>query len=251
MTVVDLITALDLPRTTRVDRRVPKKLLVENGAPTAADKRRINNGVEAVTWVAALKPATIGVPEHRDETREYLEINVLAANLRTGAKAERILALIHRAVPYPVILLADGEATSISFAHKRWSLGEAGETVLDGAVVAVAWGAERDEPHAAAFRAALSAARQPSTSLFAMYQGWVDVALALEAARRTGGFELAGSSEHAVARRAALEECARLEAEVGRLRAVAVREKQIARQVELNLEIKRMEAAQAAARARL
>lgn len=251
MTVADLIAALDLPRAAHVDRRVPKKLLVENGAPTAADKRHINSGVEAVTWVAALKPATIGVPEHRDEAREYIEINVLSAGLRTGAKVARLLALIHRAVPYPVVLLADGEATTISLAHKRWSLGEAGQTVLDGPVVALEWDAERDEPHATAFRAALAAARQPRTSLFAMYQGWVDVALALEAARLTGGFELPKSQEHAGARRAALEECARLDAEVGRLRAAAAKEKQIPRQVELNLEIKRMEAARAAACARL
>ena len=44
MKAAELIAALDLPGA-RVDRRVPKKLLVENGAPTAADKRRINEGI--------------------------------------------------------------------------------------------------------------------------------------------------------------------------------------------------------------
>ena len=37
MTVQDLIAALELPSSCRVDQRIPKKLLVENGAPTAAD----------------------------------------------------------------------------------------------------------------------------------------------------------------------------------------------------------------------
>ena len=46
----------------RVDQRVPKKLLLEHGAPTAADKRQINDGIEELLWVAALKPTTIGVP---------------------------------------------------------------------------------------------------------------------------------------------------------------------------------------------
>lgn len=36
-----VVEALGLPRETRVDRRVPKKLLVEQGAPTTADKRVI------------------------------------------------------------------------------------------------------------------------------------------------------------------------------------------------------------------
>lgn len=55
MTADDLITALELPAASRVERRVPKTLLTEHGAPTAADKRRINDGIERVQWVAALK----------------------------------------------------------------------------------------------------------------------------------------------------------------------------------------------------
>ena len=48
MTVQDIIAALDLPGSCRVDQRVPKKLLVENGAPTAGDKRQINDGIEEI-----------------------------------------------------------------------------------------------------------------------------------------------------------------------------------------------------------
>ena len=59
-----LLAALDLPASSRVDQRVPKKLLLENGAPTAADKRLINDGIEELLWLAALKPTTIGVPEY-------------------------------------------------------------------------------------------------------------------------------------------------------------------------------------------
>ena len=46
MRMADLVAAFDLPPETTVDQRVPKKLLVENGAPTAADKRQINEGIE-------------------------------------------------------------------------------------------------------------------------------------------------------------------------------------------------------------
>ena len=54
MTLQDLIAALELPASCRVDQRVPKKLLVENGAPTAADKRNIAGGIEEIQWVATL-----------------------------------------------------------------------------------------------------------------------------------------------------------------------------------------------------
>jgi len=40
-----VIDALALPSEARVDQRVPKKLLLEQCAPTAADKRKIQDGV--------------------------------------------------------------------------------------------------------------------------------------------------------------------------------------------------------------
>jgi len=247
----EILAALDLPAASLVDRRVPKKLLLENGTPTAADKRHINDGVDELLWVAALKPTTAAVPEFRDEVRQYLEIAVLRLTLRLGARAGRLLELVHRAVPYPVLLLTDAERPGMSLAHKRWSQGEANRTVLDGEVVAVEWDDVGDGPHRPAFCYALAIGRQSRASLYTLYQGWMDTMLALEAARRTGVFETRGSTEQAAERRAALQECARCEAEIVRLRAVAAKEKQLPRQVALNLELKRVETALAAARARL
>src|SRR5690606_22744410 len=82
MNTAAVIAALDLPPGARVDRRVPKMLLVEHGAPTATDKRRINEGIAEIQWVATLKPTTVGVRTYRDATREYQEIAVLSAVLR-------------------------------------------------------------------------------------------------------------------------------------------------------------------------
>jgi hypothetical protein len=90
MTAATVIAALCLPADVRVDQRVPKKLLVENGAPTAADKRQINDGIKELLWLAALKPATIGVPAYRDEIREYLEIAAIELTFRPEAKAPRL-----------------------------------------------------------------------------------------------------------------------------------------------------------------
>lgn len=247
-----LIEALDLPASSRVDQRVPKKLLLENGAPTAADKRLINDGIEELLWLAALKPTTIGVPEYRDDVREYLEIAVLRLTLRAAAKVARLLELVHRAVPYPLLLLTEqGEITGLSAVHKRWSQGEMGKTVLEGDVVATEWNAERDAERWPSFRDALALSKQPRTTLHALYQGWIDTLLALQAARVTGVFAVPASAEHASVRRDALQECARLDAEIARLRARAAKEKQMSRRVELNLELKRVEAVRAAARANL
>jgi hypothetical protein len=250
MNTAELIAALDLPPNALVDRRVPKTLLLEHGAPTAADKRRIRDGIEEVQWVATLKPTTIGVPAFRDATREYLEIAVLSVALRDGAKAERLSELLHRAVPYPLFLLMGMNAgLTLSLAHKRWSQAEAGATVLDEDMVAAV--ASSSGQASTAFLASLSLSSQPRADLFRLYQGWIDAVHALLAAQLTGRFSLPGSLAHAVARREALREAARLDAEIARLRATAAKERQVSRQVELNLALKRAEAARASALTRL
>lgn len=251
MTADDVLAALDLPAAARVDRRVPKTLLVEHGAPTVSDKRHINEGIEQILWLAALKPTTIGIAAHRDDAREYLELAVLRMTLRTGAKGPRLTELLHRAIPYPVFAVTEqGGGVVLSVAHKRWSHGEAGKTVLEDEPVTVD-APRHGDPHGSAFAAALALGRQPQRSLHALYQGWLDTLLSLEAARLTGTFACLPEAERRAARREALRECARLEAEIVRLRTAAKKEKQMARQVALNLELKRAEAVRAAALAQL
>ena len=252
MNAAELITALNLPTSAQVERRVPKKLLLENGAPTVADKRHINDGIEELFWVAALKPTTIGVPEYCDAEREYLEITVLRFTMRGGAKAARLVELVHRAVPYPLLLLTEhARQVLFSAAHKRWAQNEAEKTVVDGDVVAVEWEIGKDVPHLADFRDAMALERQPHVNLRALYQGWIDTLIAFMAARLTGSFRLDADPEQATMRREALRKCARLETEMARVRAAAGKEKQMAKKVELNIELKRIEAVHASARARL
>lgn len=248
----DILTALALPADTRLDQRIPKKLLLENGAPTAADRRGINEGIEELVWVAALKPTNIGVPAFRDETREYLEIAVLRLSLRPAAKRPRLAELVHRAVPYPLLLVAEQEGeVEISTSGKRWAQSESGKTVLDGAPVAVAEAADLAHEVRTAFRSALALHRQPTASLRSLYEGWEEALIALRAAKLTGAFAMPASTQQTADRRDALAAFTRLDAEIARLRAAAARERQIARLVDLNLEIQRLQAARAAAQAKL
>ena len=251
MTGDDVLSALAIPAAASVDRRVPKTLLMEHGAPTAADRRSADSGIEQVRWVAALKPTTIGVAAWQDAAREYLEVAVLRVTLRPEAKVARLTELLHRAIPYPVLAVTDlGGHVYLSVAHKRWSQGEAERVVLDGQLVAVE--APRNaEAFSSAFKATLALSAQPQASLLAVYQGWMDTLVALQAARQTGHFEMFPEPERRAVRRQALGACADLDAEIARLRAAAQKETQMARQVEVNQALKRAEAARATVIAQL
>jgi Domain of unknown function (DUF4391) len=250
MTAADVITALALPPESRVDRRVPKRLLVEHGAPTAADKRQINEGIEELLWVAALKPTTIGVPQYRDAMREALEIAVLLLALRPEAKAGRLVELVHRAIPYPVFLITEQANTvSLSLATKRLAQNEAGRVVLDEAPVTCSLDATTQS--AAAWLAGLSLTAQPRVHLLGLYHGWIARLEALLAAKITGKVAVAADPPAREVRRQALADHARLQRDIAALRAQAKKEKQVNRRVELNMELKRLEAQLAEAAANL
>jgi hypothetical protein len=252
-----LLSSLELPPACVLNERIAKKLLIENGAATPADKRAINEGIAELIWVAALKPKNVGVPVYRDDSREYLEIAVLSMRCRAEARSNRITELIHRSVPYPVLLLAikerDVEHTvdtisrralapgfpllNVSVADKRFSQKDSQSMVLEDGVTEVQLEADS---RLDAFASAMNLGKQPRDNLVRLYHGWAAVLDAYRASRITGAFEPNSLSREE--RRSAIVEFERIEREISILRNQAAKEKQINRRVELNLDIKRMEA---------
>jgi len=252
MTPEVLLDALQLPAQALVAHRVPKTLLVENGAPTAADKRHIESGIEELRWVATLKPTTIGVATYTDDTREAVELAVLILRLRPKAKLPRLIELVHRAVPYHLMLLTqtDSGTLHLSLADKRWSQNEKGTVVLDGDLVQCDAESLTDAVRERLIES-LALVRQPRTNLYALYRGWIDTVLAAKAAAITGNFVPAADANHAQDRAAALRTCAELEARIASIRSAAAKEKQLARRVELNTQLKTLRGKLEAARQRL
>jgi hypothetical protein len=257
VTVEQVIEALALPREAMVGQRVPKTLLVEHGAPTTADKRLIEAGVEELRWVASLKPTTVGIAPSRDSAREVVELVVLSLSLResdelTGSKRSRLVELIHRAIPYHLLLITSDAASlpKLSLADKRWAQNEGGKVVLDGDILDSDL-ASLSHQVRTELVAALALALQPRTTLYTVYRGWIDAVLAAEAARHTGTFTAAETPQRATERQEALRTCTSLEAAIASLRSAAAKEKQMSRQVELNLQLNRLQAQHDEARRKL
>ena len=242
MNADNIIQAMALPKDARVTHRVPKKLLLEQGAPTTADKRYIQDGIEELLWIAALKPTNIGVASYTDESREYLEIAVLTASFRPQAKVQRLIELIHRAIPYPVVLIVthDEKQLTLSLAHKRFAQNESGKTVVDGNIVTILLSPIADMEKTFLDSFALTA--QPAQNLYVLYQSWIERIEMLAAARITGRFVQDTTLEHSTVRREVLNERMQLERELTLLRAQAAKEKQLNRRVDFNLSIKKLEA---------
>jgi hypothetical protein len=239
-----IVDALGLPPEARVDARVPKKLLIEQGAPTTADKRAIQDGIDELHWLAALKPTTIAVSAFADQTHDYSEIAVIAAAFRANARAARLTELIHRAIPYPVLLITTGAGGAcLSVAPKRAAQNEGDKVVVERVVSTGSIDPDAPSTVERAFLDSLALGRQPPRDLSTIYGGWLARIEALEAARLSGVYQANDETGSIERRRTALEEHSRLVREISQLRAQARRAKQISQRVDLNQKIKIIEIA--------
>ena len=247
MIVQKIIEALMLPDSTRIDQRVPKTVLSAQAAVTASDRRLVKDGIESFMWIASLKPANIGVPSYEDSKRTYQEIIIvhLAAcdTAGKGARFARLIELMHRAIPYPLLLIAAGQGVWLSIAHKRWAQNEKDKMVL-----------EEGHPHSTevaaqspdAFWRDLALDKQPRTNVMTLYQGWYACLLALEAFKLTGNYHSPHDLDHLPEKRQHLFAARELAERIQSLRKQAAKTRQMARQVELNLKIKQLEAKRSA-----
>lgn len=238
-----VLMALELPEATRVDRRVPKKVFLERGDFRASDRRLVQEGLEELQWVAALKPNTVGIPAFRDEFREYLEISVIMVTTLEGTRDSRLSELLHRSIPYPLVLVYESlSGINLSLAHKRNSKSEKEWIVVEQEYRTIPWSFGESDSLEKSFLNSLSISHlYPVADLFDLYQKWIDRIVAQNVSTITNNFripELPGESEVLMKE---IESFTSLEKGLSLLRSKAAKEKQMARRVDLNLEIKQEE----------
>ncbi|MFD7730013.1 DUF4391 domain-containing protein [Kitasatospora phosalacinea] len=240
MTPDDVIDALCLPMACALDIRVPKTQLQAHSDFGTPDRRLLQDGIDTLRWVAAVRPDAVGVPARaaQDGSLRVPELQVMVLRARTGTSLTRLEELLHRVVPYPVLLVSEQESgPRVSVALKRTSHARNDHVVLDGPPVSASPG---DVPGTigAGFLSALRFDRQPSRDLRAVYEGWLACVAALRVAAVTGEFAPAGAVEAAQAQLVALAESSRLEAEINKLLVQIKGEKQLSRRIELQERIK-------------
>lgn len=243
--IADLTAAFALPEAALVNKRVPKKLVLENACSTVADRKLVNDFIEDIHWIAALKPGTTGVPAYQDEQRSYLELAILSVTLRNSLQSgrlQRLIELLHRAIPYPIVLILEHEEQIyLSCTHIRAAQNAVDKIVLDGELLLAEVNAASQSNSYCQFLQSLALDQQAREHLHALYSAWMEKISAWQIAMITGCFSLSISPEQSALSRAALRRCFELDSQINSLRAAAGKEHQIARQVAINLEMKRLQ----------
>lgn len=238
-----LYDKMAIPDVCHLGKRVFKRLFYENAPLGVTDKKAFREDIETITWQYAIKPSTVSIQAYEDGQREYHEVHILQVNLKTLKRINRIAEVVHRAIPYPLVVVFVHESTcTLSLAHKRFSQAEKGAIVAEG-LLTTGW----IEPPTLtlaqrAFLDSLAVSGLPHTHLFAFYAALVDRVIALDCARLSGEYRLESTTERREARERRLAACRELEVRIAEERAAIKAETQFNRQVDLNVKIKRLEA---------
>jgi len=231
-----------IPDSCYLRKRIYKKLFHENAKLSATDKRAFREDIDTITWQYTLKPSTIPIKPYTDKEQEYIEIAIIQVDLRAQRHTERIAEIIHRSIPYPLVVVFAYQSNSLlSLATKRFSQAERGAIVVDE-FFATEW-IDLSAPNAIQkeFLDSLSMSTLPHSNFRALYLALVERVVALDCANRTGIFHLETATERSAMRRQTLAACRDLEARIAEERAALKKETQFNRQVERNVRIKEME----------
>ncbi|MAQ30674.1 MAG: hypothetical protein CL950_12035 [Erythrobacter sp.] len=239
VTPQDIRDALALPPGGAAARRLPKDVLAEHGAANAADRKVIDKVIERLDWWATLSPATIGVAAGTDNERPVPAIQLLALTAREQP-TQRLLSMVHRSIPVPIILLTQlpgNVGTRVSVAPLRRAERIGDKMVVERLVVSPDL-TDKGSEATKAFIAGLALPQLPQVSLSALYAGLVERLEALEVAALTGSpYRLVDDPE---ARRDALGRYKEADAEWISARAAAKKEKSLAQQVTLGNQARKL-----------
>lgn len=245
-----LYRLLGIPDSCYLGRRVYKKHFYERVRMNAADKKAFSEDIVHIRWEYTLKPSTIAIAPYDDGVHEYVEVALLQVDVTSKTRVGRLADIIHKAIPYPVVVVfayvgAENPHACIecalSVAPKRVSQSGADALVVEQ-VLTTSWlGLEDISPITRDFVHSINMANLPIDHFYALYVGLADRMRSLAWAERTGRFSVATTEEHRQRQQEQMDKYRQLEAELTRLKAAIKRETQFNRKVELNMMIKRME----------
>jgi hypothetical protein len=230
--------AISFPEAALLGKRVPKKQFLESGELVASDKKLFRENVKDVYWEYTLKPSTCPVLPYRDNEREYLEVAVLQVEMNSQKGHKRIAEIIHRVIPYPLMLgfYTESGDIALSIAPKRFSQAEHGAFVAERFYTTGWMNSEVLNDQESAFVASLAWGSMPLQTYGSLYNAWTDRFTGYECSVLSGTFTIG----KAVDRLERLTRCREIESRISELRG-QLKKAAFNRQVELNTQIKKFE----------
>ena len=98
--MTDNINILNLPAKTIYGKFIPKEKLYNHADINASTKEKFVRQIERITWANKISPETVNV-----KPGKYSEIEVFRIDLKDGNIDDKLIQIIDRAIPYPILFV--------------------------------------------------------------------------------------------------------------------------------------------------
>ena len=247
------LQSLEFPKACELNKPVFKKMFLDasdgkKSVLDAADKASLKEDVEKIRWLYTLKPNTINIAPYKDDELEYLEVAVLHSELSNPNRAKRIAHFIHRAIPYPLMLLftctmthdrEEQERLMVAIAFKRTNQADREKWVINDSMNTGWIDLSNTSETESDFLSSLKLTGLPFNNFYLFYQAIAKRVVAVICAEHSNVFSLdEGASKGSENRLDKLREFDKLTANKSELANKLKKEKQMGKQVDLNTQIK-------------
>ena len=241
------LQALEIPASCKLNKPVYKKMFLDNGVLDATDKKCLKDDIEKIRWLYTLKPGTINIAPYHDEHYEYPEVAILHIELSSHKRFKRIAHFINRSIPYPLVLLftcnIEGEACLLtSLADKRNNQADKEKWVIEESIQSPWIVLANQNEVETRFINSLQINQLSFKNFLEFYKTVTERVIAINCAIHTGRFSISRYSHTSKNpdRLVRLKEIENLETEKSEIKNKLKKEKQMAKQITLNTEIKKI-----------
>lgn len=98
--MTDNSNILNLPAETVYGKFIPKEKLYNHADINSSTKEKFVRQIERITWINKISPETVNV-----KPGKYSEIEVFRIDLKDGNIDDKLIQIIDRAIPYPILFV--------------------------------------------------------------------------------------------------------------------------------------------------
>lgn len=184
---------LNLPERCVLNKKLTKAFFLKNFDLTASEKKRLNNRIESMNWLASLQPGNTNIPAIVSNDYSYEEIQVITIKVPEGEvekDGKKYAEFIHKYIPYQLFLIIEDDSQyMISLADKRINQADKNKRTIEhfyhSPVLSKLYKNEINE----AFYKTITFSQLDKTNLETTYKSCVQAVTQLTTASLTGKYQ--------------------------------------------------------------
>lgn len=242
MDIEFLHKTLNLPLNCWVNQKLPKTFFKRNFDLTLSEKKLLDDFsiIKQMEVLALVNPETANIPVFNNETVSYEEIIILAVqttNEQLDKQKNKIIELIQKYIPNPIILIIHDEQRMIfNVAEKRINSNDATKRVLEKNYTTETIGIQTTDKKQLQFLENLSFDKANKLNLSQYYNHFIQSVIGLQSAQINGTF-VARPIEQSKENVLLLEQIEAVKQQITTLENLAKKETQVSEMVKYNAKI--------------